>query len=197
MEYYEDFIRVYDNAVSKQFCRGLIEYFEWCKQNNKTWDRSAEALSLTKKDNSCLINPLTYWDIDFAHNHLGGYLEEFNAAFWDNIYPSYINEFTSISSFGRHTIHSYKIQKTLPSEGYHVWHCEQDCRDNTTRFATYILFLNDVVSGGETEFLHQRKRVSPKEGSLVIFPASYTHVHRGNPPLSGEKYILTGWIEFS
>ena len=23
-----------------------------------------------------------------------------------------------------------------------------------------------------------------------------THVHRGNPPLSGSKYIITGWLEF-
>ena len=65
------------------------------------------------------------------------------------------------------------------------------------RSGAYILYLNDVPEGGETEFLYQRLRVSPKEGTLVIFPASYTHTHRGNPPLRGSKYIMTGWIEFS
>ena len=40
-------------------------------------------------------------------------------------------------------------------------------------------------------------RVAAKKGRLVIFPANYPWTHRGNPPLSGEKYIMTGWVEFS
>jgi hypothetical protein len=58
------------------------------------------------------------------------------------------------------------------------------------------MYLNDVEHGGETEFLYQKRRVSAKTGRVVIWPAGYTHVHRGNPPLSGEKYLLTGWLEF-
>lgn len=26
--------------------------------------------------------------------------------------------------------------------------------------------------------------------------AGFTHTHRGNPPISGTKYIITGWVEF-
>ncbi|MGA1379858.1 MAG: 2OG-Fe(II) oxygenase, partial [Chitinophagaceae bacterium] len=50
--------------------------------------------------------------------------------------------------------------------------------------------------GGETEFLYQSARVEAAQGRLVLAPASYTHMHRGNPPLDGEKYILTSWLEF-
>jgi len=57
------------------------------------------------------------------------------------------------------------------------------------------VFLNDVDEGGETEFLYQNKRIAPKKGRMVIWPSSFTHTHRGNPPLSGSKYIITGWIE--
>ena len=39
-------------------------------------------------------------------------------------------------------------------------------------------------------------RVKPKQGTLVIWPAAFTHTHRGNPPLSNDKYIVTGWTEF-
>ena len=37
------------------------------------------------------------------------------------------------------------------------------------------------------------KRVKAKTGRLIIFPAGYTHTHRGNPPIGGDKYILTNW----
>jgi len=60
----------------------------------------------------------------------------------------------------------------------------------------FILYLNDVADGGETEFLYYPRRIKPKTGKLVLFPGGYTHTHRGNPPLLGTKYILTGWVEF-
>jgi hypothetical protein len=59
-----------------------------------------------------------------------------------------------------------------------------------------MIYLNDVEEGGETEFLYQKRRVQAKQGRLVMWPAAYTHTHRGNPPLSGDKYALTGWLEF-
>jgi hypothetical protein len=59
-----------------------------------------------------------------------------------------------------------------------------------------IIYLNDVEDGGETEFIYQSTRVKPKKGTVVIAPSSFTHTHRGNPPLNGEKYIFTSWIEF-
>ena len=87
------------------------------------------------------------------------------------------------------------IQKTLPTEGYHVWHVEHGKGyENEARALVYSIYLNDVEDGGETEFLNFSKRVKPKKGRIVIWPAGFPYVHRGNPPLSGEKYILTSWI---
>lgn len=195
MQDFETFIRVYENALSPKFCHDLVQYFEWCQENNKTWERT-ESTSLLKNDNSCLMNPRYATEINFSNDNLGDYLREFNISFWDNCYPDYRKHFDALDHFTKHSVFTYKIQKTLPSEGYHVWHCENGSIDSSKRIATYIVYLNDVFEGGETEFLYQRVRVPPKQGSLVIFPASYTHVHRGNPPLKGVKYILTGWIEF-
>lgn len=89
-----------------------------------------------------------------------------------------------------------KIQKTLPGEGYHQWHFESDSRERSGRVASWGLYLNTVEEGGETEWLYQSVRVPATKGTLAIWPAGYTHTHRGNPPLSNEKYLLTGWIEY-
>jgi hypothetical protein len=67
--------------------------------------------------------------------------------------------------------------------------------EHRTRICAFILYLNDVEEGGETEFLYQKTRIKPERNKLILWPTSYTHIHRGNPPLSGEKYILTGWVE--
>jgi hypothetical protein len=88
-----------------------------------------------------------------------------------------------------------KIQKTLPTEGYHIWHLEHNKGfNNEPRAFVFSVYLNDVDEGGETEFLHFAKRVKPKTGRIVIWPAAFPYVHRGNPPLSGEKYIITSWM---
>ena len=63
------------------------------------------------------------------------------------------------------------------------------------RLLTALCYLNDVEEGGELEFLYQSKRIKPRQGDFVLWPAGYTHHHRGNPPLKGEKYIYTGWLD--
>lgn len=191
-----DFIGVYEGALSPEFCDGLIQYYKWCKDNNKTWRRD-EATANEKSDEACLINPVSQYEINFTNANLGGYLREFNEVFWSNCYADYTKKYDTLNKFSQHTIFTYKIQETKPTEGYHVWHAEQDCVAHSRRIAAYIVYLNDVMEGGETEFLYQSRRVAPSRGTVLIFPSSYTHTHRGNPPLSGVKYILTGWLEFN
>ena len=55
------------------------------------------------------------------------------------------------------------------------------------------IYLNEDFEGGETEFLYFNKRIKPKQGRLVIFPAAFTHTHRGNPPIGGTKYLASTW----
>jgi hypothetical protein len=61
----------------------------------------------------------------------------------------------------------------------------------------FTIYLNDVEEGGETEFLYQSIRVKPKKGRIVIWPSGFPFIHRGNPPISGEKYLITSWMLFS
>ena len=95
---------------------------------------------------------------------------------------------------GRYLHLNCKFQCSRPGEGYHAWHFENN-GDVPYRKLVTMLYLNSVTEGGETEFLYQKRRIKPQQGRLVIFPAGFTHTHRGNPPLSGDKYILTSWVE--
>ena len=90
-----------------------------------------------------------------------------------------------------------KVQKTDPGGGYHQWHSENGCYMYRDRVLTWMLYLNDIpmTSGGATDFFHQKRSFQPKKGTIVLWPATFTHVHRGSF-LTGDrsKYIATGWF---
>jgi hypothetical protein len=93
------------------------------------------------------------------------------------------------------------LQKYLAGEGgYPHWHSEiypQDGRcEPLHRVLLWSVYLNDVPEAGETEFFYQRRKVAPKAGTLLIAPAGFTHTHRGNTPVGGDKYIATSWVLF-
>lgn len=84
--------------------------------------------------------------------------------------------------------------------GYPYWHCELYPKDRDAetlhRHLLWTIYLNDGFAAGETEFLHQQRKVAPKAGRLLIAPAAFTHTHRGNRPEGGDKYIATSWVLF-
>lgn len=84
--------------------------------------------------------------------------------------------------------------------GYPYWHCEHFPRDAQAetlhRTLLWTLYLNEDFTDGETEFFHQARKIKPKTGALLIAPTAFTHTHRGNKPLHGDKYIATSWVLF-
>jgi hypothetical protein len=96
----------------------------------------------------------------------------------------------------------FQIQRTDPG-GFYTWHSdehwyslyEKETRTVETymRGLTYIFYLNDITEDGYTEFIDGTK-IQPKKGYYLIFPSTWTYLHRGYPPKSETKYIATGWI---
>lgn len=93
------------------------------------------------------------------------------------------------------------IQRYVADEGgYPYWHCEVypklNDADTLSRVLLWTVYLNDDFNEGETEFLHQRCKVVPQTGAMLIAPAGFTHTHRGNKAKGGDKYIATSWVLF-
>ncbi len=87
----------------------------------------------------------------------------------------------------------YKIQRYDPY-GFYDWHNDWVMDKNGSRVFVFMWYLNTIKikDGGYTEFL-SGKRIQPKCGKLVFFPATWTYVHRGYRPLV-RKYLCNGWI---
>ena len=58
-----------------------------------------------------------------------------------------------------------------------------------------MFYLNTVKDGG-TYFENYDLSLEAVEGRLVIWPAYWTHFHRGIVSKTETKYIATGWFSF-
>ncbi len=92
----------------------------------------------------------------------------------------------------------YQVQRYLKGEGhYNAWHNESGNFRMSRRIFAFLVYLNNVKEGGETEFLYANLKVQPKKGTLLVHPAGFPYYHRGNVPISDDKHILISWLSYT
>lgn len=84
-----------------------------------------------------------------------------------------------------------RVERISPGGGFQ-WHVDTIQQD--ARFLTVLCYLNDVLAGGQTEFLNQDLSIQPTAGSAALFAPFWTHVHRGLPPLNQDKYTAAFFV---
>lgn len=187
MEPTADFIHT-KTILDKTFCNDLIEWFE----SMPHVDEQEEGKDF-KSIGDCRRHE---YYLDNFYSKIQKQLKQFSAEYHECYLTSASWEIVGC-----------KMQKSSPNLlGYTGWHCErwpdgvcekQNNTDDTSkikrRHAVWMIYLNDV-EGGCTDFKYQNISMQPEVGKLVIWPAYYTHVHRANPDIRSDKYILTGWI---
>jgi hypothetical protein len=219
----DDFIGVYDDALSAAQCDALVARFDASDKVER--GRTGQGVDVQKKDSFDLtIDQHREWDdvtgllLQTMSRHLEQYIDRYRMLVMGSLSPTLAHPKTgkptvlSLDNFdeiGKPNMESLmqalyrpgsiNLQKYLKgSGGYHHWHSEiypqnASC-ESLHRVLLWQFYLNDVEEGGETEFLYQQRKIAPKKGRLVIAPAGFTHTHKGHVPVSGDKYIATSWI---
>jgi hypothetical protein len=189
---YNNFIGMYQDVYPDGFCNHLINEFERLLQSGVCNNRqAAENTTKTRKEDfhyfmNLRSNPMSPFN-DICVN-------EIFITGLQNCFDDYVDEFDILKDYNLRCT-TLKMQKTEPGAGYHVWHSEQGPDADASRCLVYSAYLNTIEEAGETEFLYQKLRVAPKENTVIIWPAAFTHTHRGNV-VHGDKskYIITGWF---
>lgn len=191
---FDNFVGIFDGFFTEESCKGLIDYFKSCELAGVTEARQEyhHGFSRDKIDDESVSFHNKYHALNSELNFKA---VDFENIFWNQCYKLYAEKYATLANYSPHRIYTTKIQRTEKEQGYHVWHSDGEFKPLCNRLLVFILYLNDVEEGGETEFLYISKRVKPKAGRLILFPTSITHTHRGNPPISNTKYIFTGWVE--
>jgi hypothetical protein len=193
---FDDFIGVWEDHVPKFVCDKAIKHIDEvllnCSTNQLQLNDSMD-IEPMEGDRQFKTKNLGRQDYSVMINHTAAALcNEFNQ-YLHSCFLDYIDQYGQLANTPLIATDS-KLQRTEPMGGYHVWHYEDTGYDMAQRVLVWMIYLNDLPEGeGETEFLYQKRRIRPKRGTCVIWPAGYTHVHRGLTVYSQNKYILTGW----
>ncbi len=220
-----DFIELYPNALSPQACAALVQRFEASGQdvagtvgggvmpelkNSRDitlnelpgWEDAVQQLNLAVF--SCLLTYLRRYPYTLIaplmveHQDVGGAprrrLRDADIAAMSDAQLGQI--LMRLLRPGDINLQRY----TADHGGYPYWHCELYPKDRNCeplhRHLLWTMYLNEGFAAGETEFLYQQRKITPRTGSLLIAPTAFTHTHRGNMPRGRDKYIATSWVMF-
>lgn len=197
------FIACYDGAFSNKFCDDTVKLFHHLqnKYGDQFPDENDNPMVNHKfnkvshrRDNSRFFQQIAdEWDEEDREDNM-----RLCRTFYNTI-EEYLQKYLKSigKELGKLQTDSFKVHHYPPGGHFAVFHHEHSGENERykSRVLVYMVYLGEDIYNGEgtTEFIYQGIRVEPRKGRLVIFPADFTHTHRGNPTYQQEKYIATGW----
>ena len=179
----KDGLLIYDNVFTSEDCEKFIDYLENLEERSLLYQDRPNKLQVDHR-----VTNLAHEYDQTAWSWIG-----------ERFFPKlktctdhYISEYAILQN-QKYIFYDVKLKKIPIGGGFHDWHFEDSCINSATRRMVVQVYFNTIDEGGETEFLYLNKRVNAVQGRVIIFPAAYTHTHRGNPPIGQTKYIGTTW----
>ena len=177
--------------IEDSLCKKLIDYFEI----NKTKQHQGQSAGgLNKEFKDRIDISIKAKDIAAEGNEI--FKEYFGTIF--ECYKDYNKQWPFLKTIIRNLdIGPCNLGRYNEGQHYQFLHCERGSIDNLSRIFAFMTYLNDVEQGGSTFFEHYDLEIYPQQGATLIWPAEWTHAHKGNKIISGSKYIITGWMNIS
>lgn len=180
-----DFLEIFPNTLDTATCHGIIDFFERSPVKTPSVTGVAGVLHAARRSHGVHLD-----------SQNGGPLFQAVLTAMQRCFAAYVAKYEELrphpSVFEAFGIYRYQNE----SEGYD-WHSDGMDPGLRYRFVSAVLYLNTVKEGGETEFRYQNRKVAAEQGTLILFPSGWTHIHRGCPPRSGPKYVLVTWTRYA
>ena len=164
----KDFIYHAKNTLTLEECKSLIHFYESNEEYHEDGTMGVGEVDYNKKKCSEM-----YISTNSMHSQ-SEYFSSVNRSLIDNI-GKYKKDYPFLEELFIWDVTSYfKLKKYLPKEAYFQTHCENSGHrngDGERRMIAWMIYLNDVMDGGETEFPTQCKKFAPRAGDVLIWPA--------------------------
>ena len=176
--------------MKEEVIDGVIDFWNTCDYLEKVPGEYSGGIDPLIKNSTDMAVPS--WIKD---SRIVSYLNEVQACI-----QLYVEQYPWAKMADLEVIEPFNIQHYAPGQAFSQPHCERVGSNKTTSFRhlTWMTYLNDVDedNGGTTDFDYYKIKVKPECGKTLIWPAEWTHAHAGSILKKGEKYIITGWIDF-
>jgi hypothetical protein len=173
--------------IDKEICEELIEYFKYNKKYT-TSGKTGSGLDIEAKDSTDLI---------ISAGNFDGIVGKYRKVL-QSLLKQYFKKFPESEQ-----VYYFKIREQINLQyyksngGFKKWHHENEGNPKSIqRHLVFMTYLNEVKNGG-TDFKYYKDVVNDAEqGLTLIWPAGWTHNHKGRISEDKEKYIITGWYNF-
>lgn len=184
MDKLNDYIFVYENALDENICDFLISFFEQVADKHERYDNNGvpNFTQFNFTENIKLNSNLNLVH-DYIVQKIFEYKEKYCKSIDKNVFPS------------DHGMEQLRIKKyNLGGDDRFDTHVDVVDYPSSRRFLSFFWYLNTVENGGETVF--ENLQIEPSKGKLVMFPPLWLFPHKGNPPISEEKYLLSTYLHY-
>ncbi len=186
-----DCIISYPDIVPEVLCKELIEFFEesitFRIDDHRKQSREMQLMGDPRPQAEAYKQIL--YDLIYPMG------EQYERELHTNCHTDYRPADEPMTKMFKTGFRSLQIQKyTSKDRGYPAVHIEAGPQ-HLQKYLAVIVFLNDVITDGETVFPMGGKAIQPETGKVAIWPTGLPFYHCGNPSKS-DKYILTTWFEF-
>lgn len=166
-----NFILIEENILTHYECDIIINYFK-----DKTIKETSE-----NGINYAFFKEEDYKTLSFLQNKI------------KNLIDNYIKKYDELMFIDNFLLNDFRFKHLKPGNFFKKWHSEQSTKNKGRIFCLQI-YLSDHNCG--TEF-YNGKVVLSKRGRSVIFPAYFTHTHKGQMcPEYKDRYLLGGYANF-
>ena len=153
----ENFVSIYQNAISSDDCKYIIDNIN--SSNLLQGTMAGTVVNTEMKD--LLVSPRFFSDISPTSIIIGNALKYCK--------DDYVKKHPQLNKIYKWEVdNAYNLQKYNSGQGYHISHCENPGGATLLRVLAWMIYLNDIEEGGETEFLYQSMRIKPVKNTALI-----------------------------
>jgi flagellar biosynthesis regulator FlaF len=186
-----DYVGIYENCLDSELCENLISIGK-----TKKYSISKMGVNDIKKDTSVRMGTevlLTHTDHTEIRDNLisatVSILEKYQVQ--TKRASQYIKE-----NFDTYKLENFRIRKYPKGSGFFKVHSDITDYKSASRLLVVLLYLNDVVEGGETEFPSLGIKIKPSQGLGIVFPPTFLFPHQANIPISNSKYTTQTYLHY-